>query len=113
MKEIKVDLSVNASAHTPQPTRHWVLLSDEERLVLVNKELVSSHWKYVEVLYAGSNGYITVALLEPLAPGERGHLLLDLEDHLKKKIDSGLTVWLEPKADKSVLRKLRGVEVKG
>ena len=113
MKEIKVDLSVNASAHTPQPTQHWVLLSDEERLALVNKELFSSRWRYVEVLYAGSNGYITVALLEPLAPGERGHLLLDLEDHLKKKIDSGLTVWLEPKADKSVLRKLRGVEVKG
>ena len=111
MKEIKVDLSVNASAHTPQPTRHWVLLSDEERLALVNKELVSSRWKYVAL--CGQYGYITVALLEPLAPGERGHLLLDLEDHLKKKIDSGLTVWLEPKADKSVLRKLRGVEVKG
>ena len=113
MEEIKVDLSVNALAHTPLPSQHWVLLSGEERLALVNKELVSLRWKYVEVLHAGNNGYITVALLEPLAPGERGHLLLDLEDRLKKKIDSGLTVWLEPKADKSVLRKLRGVEVKG
>ena len=112
MEEIKVDLSVNALAHTPQPSQHWVLLSAEERLGLVNKELVSLRWKYVEVLHAGSNGYITIALLEPLAPAERGHLLLDLEDRLKKKIDPGLTVWLEPQADKSVLRKLRGVDVK-
>tara|TARA_B100000035_G_scaffold106391_1_gene90221 strand:+ start:231 stop:569 length:339 start_codon:yes stop_codon:yes gene_type:complete len=112
MEEIKVDLSVNALAHTPQPSQHWVLLSAEERLGLVNKELISLRWKYVEVLHAGSNGYITIALLEPLAPAERGHLLLDLEDRLKKKIDPGLTVWLEPQADKSVLRKLRGVEVK-
>ena len=112
MEEIKVDLSVNALAHTPQPSQHWVLLSAEERLGRVNKELVSLRWKYVEVLHAGSNGYITIALLEPLAPAERGHLLLDLEDRLKKKIDPGLTVWLEPQADKSVLRKLRGVEVK-
>ena len=112
MKEIKVDLSVNALAPTPLPSQHWVLLSGEEKLALVNKELVSLRWKYVEVLHAGSNGYITIALVEPLAPGQRGHLLLDLEDRLKKKIDPGLTVWLEPQADKSVLRKLRGVEVK-
>ena len=112
MEEKKADLSVNALAHTPQPSQHWVLLSGEEKLALVNKELVSLRWKYVEVLHAGSNGYITIALVEPLAPGQRGHLLLDLEDRLKKKIDPGLTVWLEPQADKSVLRKLRGVEVK-
>lgn len=112
MEEIKADLSVNALAHTPQPSQHWVLLSGEERLALINKELVSLRWKYIEVLHAGSNGYITVALLEPLAPRERGHLLLDLEDRLKNKVDPSLTVWLEPKADKSVLRKLRGVEVK-
>lgn len=113
MKEIKGDLSVNASAQTPQPSQHWALLSGEERLALVNQELVSLRWKSVEVLHARSNGYITIALLEPLAPRQRGHLLLDLEDLLKREIDPALTVWLEPQADKSVLRKLRGVEVKG
>ena len=31
---------------------------------------------------------------------------------LKSKIDKGLTVWCEPVGDKSVLRKLRGFEIK-
>ena len=40
----------------------------------------------------------------------RGIILLDLEEQLKKNIDQGLTVWLEPIGDKSKLRNLRGVK---
>ena len=42
----------------------------------------------------------------------RGMILLDLEEKLKKNIDIGLTVWLEPVGDKSKLRNLRGIKIK-
>ena len=36
-----------------------------------------------------------------------------LEEKLKKEIDEGLTIWLEPVGDKSKLRNLRGIVIKG
>ena len=39
-------------------------------------------------------------------------MLLDLEEKIKASIDQGITVWCEPVGDKSVLRKLRGFEIK-
>ena len=38
--------------------------------------------------------------------------MLDFEESLKKNIDRGITIWLEPVGDKSKLRNLRGVEIK-
>ena len=112
MREIDIKISVNALANSPEPSQHWILLSEKERLALISKELDSSSWRDVEILRARNNGYVTVALVKALTPAERGQFLLDLEELLKREIDTGLTVWLEPQADKSVLRKLRGVEVK-
>jgi hypothetical protein len=39
-------------------------------------------------------------------------MLLDLENEIKKDIDHGITVWLEPVGDKSKLRNLRGIKIK-
>ena len=49
-------------------------------------------------------------ILKFLPSNIRGILLLDLEDRIKKNIDKGLTVWLEPVGDKSKLRNLRGIK---
>ena len=52
--------------------------------------------------------YVYVNLLNSLAPGERGSLLLDLEDDLVKQ-DPRARVWHLPLGDKNSLRSLRGV----
>ena len=39
-------------------------------------------------------------------------MLLDFEEELKKSIDQGITIWLEPVGDKSKLRNLRGITIK-
>ena len=39
-------------------------------------------------------------------------MLLELEEKLKKELDEGITIWLEPVGDKSKLRNLRGINIK-
>ena len=51
-------------------------------------------------------------VLESIASNKRGLLLLELEEQLKRKVDNGITVWLEPVGDKSKLRNLRGITFK-
>jgi hypothetical protein len=69
-------------------------------------------FSFIEVVYAKADGQLVLRLNESLGASKRGTLLLDFEEELKKCVDQGLTVWLEPIGDKSSLRKLRGIEVK-
>lgn len=104
-----------ANADTPTPDNAWRLLSDDERMVLVNKTMcarLASANKILVIVEAKPDGQVIVSLLDPLPADKRGTLLLDLEELLKESIDPGLAVWLEPLGDRSSLRNLRGIEVK-
>ena len=64
-----------------------------------------------KVIKAPDNGQIVLKIDELISANKRGLLLLELEEKLKFNIDKGITVWCEPVGAKSVLRKLRGVEL--
>jgi hypothetical protein len=99
----------------PNTKNEWKLLCkyDRVKMLLVAINNNSSRFiDYIEILDADEDGQVTVALKKPASAGERGDLLMDLEEFLKERIDLGITVWLEPLADKSSLRKLRGIILK-
>lgn len=103
-----------AEVPTPTPSKGWVNSSDIERLVQV-EDTITCNTAFVnrlDVVTAKSDGQILVRLKGRPSAGERGTLLLDLEEYIKAEIDSGLVVWVEALEDKSSLRKLRGIEVK-
>ncbi len=104
-----------ANVVTPKPSDAYTLLSDSERLVLISKSIsseVGKKFESIELVSAKSDGQVILRLREPLSADMRGTLLLDYEDLLKKRVDQGLSVWLEPLGDRSSLRNLRGIEVK-
>lgn len=104
-----------AQADTPTPGPEWRRLSDAERRARVVDALKAEAAlrNAVVIAAAADDGQVVVNLVEPLSAGARGQLLLDLETFLKRTIDQGLAVWLEPLGDRNSLRNLRGIEVKG
>ena len=98
---------------SPKTKEEWRYLSDDDRINLVFG-ILRKNQKYenFEVLRAEKNGYIILKIEKSIQASERGILLLNLEELLKKTIDQGLTIWLEPVGDKSKLRNLRGIEIK-
>lgn len=106
---------MHAKADTPSPSSAWQQLSDIERHARVMNALQGGSAvlnSVVVIAAAKEDGQIIVNLTESLPAGKRGQLLLDLEEFLKKAIDPGLAVWLEPLGDRNSLRNLRGIEVK-
>ncbi len=106
---------VHAKTDTPVPASGWRQLSDAERHARVTKALQNGAAilnDAVVIVSAKADGQVTVNLAQPQSASKRGQLLLDLEEFLKKEIDQGLTVWLEPLGDRNSLRNLRGIEVK-
>jgi len=104
MKEI-------AEADSPQPSLQWIELSAVERLSKI-KNATPEFDSLVEPISARENGYLIATLIQELDPKERGSILMDYELQLKDRVDSSITVWLEPLGDKSTLRRLRGMEIK-
>lgn len=104
-----------AKTDTPSPSPSWQKLSDAERHARVMGVLLNGPAALngiVAIAAAKDDGQVVVNLTESLSASKRGQLLLDLEEFLKKEIDPGLTVWLEPLGDRNSLRNLRGIEVK-
>lgn len=101
-----------ASAKTPLPEKKWLDLSKEKRAELITNELKSRNLENFEVFDAPDDGRVVFKVLESIAANKRGFLLLELEEQLKRKVDNGITVWLEPVGDKSKLRNLRGITFK-
>ena len=101
-----------SSSTTPITGQNWKDKSEEERIMLVSKELKRSLlYKDFEVSKAPSNGQIVLKIKHIIPANERGLLLLKLEEMLKLVIDKGITVWCEPVGDKSKLRQLRGIKI--
>ena len=72
----------------------------------------NSVFKDIKVVSVPNNGQIVLKIEQSIPANHRGPMLLDLEEKIKESIDEGITVWCEPVGDKSVLRKLRGLEIK-
>jgi hypothetical protein len=102
-----------STIETPVPGQEWISSSQNERMELVRKA-----WKDIDkysnlaVIDCRSNGEVFVEMMEPMSSNQRGTLLLDAEQVLKKQVDDAITIWLEPLGDKSTLRNLRGIKVK-
>lgn len=93
-------------------TDFWRDLTEEKKKELINKEIAKDETlREFEVHKVFNDGQIVFHLTKTIPSSIRGTLLLDLEDRLKKNIDIGLTVWLEPVGDKSKLRNLRGIKI--
>jgi hypothetical protein len=100
---------------SPIASDTWRHSSAAQRLALVLDTMVSSSANFGDLLQIATthaDGQVIVQLKKKPSASERSALLLDFEDHLKKTIDQGLTVWLEALGDKNSLRNLRGIEVK-
>ena len=97
---------------TPITSDQWKEKSDNERIELIENYLKkNSRSVDYEVVKADADGQIIFKIEKTIPANERGVMLLDFEEELKKSIDQGITVWLEPVGDKSKLRNLRGVKI--
>ena len=104
----------HAQTVTPTPGPAWRKMSDAQRLARVEAALRAEKAAFngLAVTAARPNGEVIVTLAGSISIPKRGPLLLDFEASLKKAIDPGLAVWLEPLGDRNSLRNLRGIEVK-
>jgi hypothetical protein len=85
----------------------------ETRLLKIQTVLNSDPlYQKIQVTEATDEGHVTLRIEENIPSNERGLFLMTLEEKLKKLVDIGLTIWLEPVGDKSKLRNLRGVQIK-
>ena len=103
----------NSVAKTPVTDNKWQNKSDIERVKLIQNFLSQeTEYREYEVINAEKDGQVILKIEKSIPANIRGILLLELEEELKKKIDKGLTIWLEPVGDKSKLRNLRGITIK-
>ena len=98
---------------SPSTSSRWQGLTNEERDGELQECLARGSWRErICVREASANGHVSVAIDPPLSAADRGTLLLDLEELLKREVDQGITVWCEPLGDKNSLRNLRGIQIK-
>ena len=102
-----------ANSETFAVGEKWKNANENDRKEMISSILKkSSVFKDIEVVNVPNNGQIVLKIEQSIPANHRGPMLLDLEEKIKKSIDQGITVWCEPVGDKSVLRKLRGLEIK-
>lgn len=101
-------------AKTPTTSNEWKNKSDIDRIKLIEGFLRNKRAEIeCEVIKADEDGQIILKIEKNIPANSRGVLLLKLEEDLKKFFDEGITLWLEPVGDKSKLRNLRGITIKG
>jgi hypothetical protein len=103
-----VDLFID----TPEPAEKWRKMTMPDRINLVKEVMSDVERSMIDIRQCNDNGYVYIALIQPLTASSRGLMLLDFELKLKDMIDEGITIWHTPQGDKSSLRRLRGVEVR-
>ena len=102
----------NITTPVPLSSSDWLNFSEKERIDRIQsviKEFTGND--KLEIRNALSNGQVSVEINEAMDASERGTLLLNLEEILKKAIDDGISIWHIPLGDKNSLRNLRGIEV--
>ena len=103
----------NSLAESPTTNSKWVQKTEKDRINLVSDKLKTNLlYNNFVVTKAEDDGQVILKIEQSIPANTRGLLLLELEEMLKKSIDNGITIWLEPVGDKSKLRNLRGIEIK-
>ena len=106
-------MKIDANADAPITPTTWKLMSDIERIKLLNKQMGKKQdYMNISINKTTESGQVIIIINEKLSAGERGVFLLDFERYLKDTIDQGINVWCEPIGDKNSLRNLRGIQVK-
>lgn len=103
-------LNSNQFTQAEPPRDGWLQLTDRQRIQKINTGLTTNpNYSGLVVQEIRNKTDVYVKARAPLNVNERGQLLLDLEHFLNETIDPGIRIWFEVTADKSALRKLRGV----
>ena len=103
----------NSYEDSPTVGEKWKKKSDKERIFEINEFMKLNKINTIyEVFNALEDGQVILKTQKSIPAKDRGIHLLEVEEKLKKSIDKGITVWLEPVGDKSKLRNLRGITFK-
>ena len=103
----------NALADSPEAGIEWNQKTEKERILIIEEKLkTNSKHSIFEVFKANEDGQVILKTEKSILAKERGLLLLEVEEALKKSIEEAITIWLEPIGDKSKLRNLRGITIK-
>ena len=106
-------MKIDANTDTPIPQKTWKLMSEIERIKLLNKQMGKKQdYMNISINKTTESGQVLVQLDDKLSASERGVRLLDFERYLKDNIDQGINVWCETIGDKNSLRNLRGIQIK-
>ena len=106
-------MKINANADTPITQKTWKLMSEIERIKLLNKQIGRKQdYMSISINKTTESGQVLVTLDGKFSASERGVYLLDFERYLKDNIDQGINVWCETIGDKNSLRNLRGIQIK-
>lgn len=97
----------------PTVGEDWQSHSTSERLRIVEEAIRNQGvGDLIEVTRVLEDGQVYVSLVQEVPVERRGPLLLDCEAQLKRTVDPGIVLWVEPLGDRNRLRHLRGVDVK-
>jgi len=103
----------NAFANSPEAGVEWKQKTEKERILIIEEKLKTNpKYSIFEVFNANKDAQVILKTEQSILAKERGLLLLEIEEVLKKSIEEAITVWLEPIGDKSKLRNLRGITIK-
>ena len=106
-------MKIDANAATPITQTTWKLMSDKERIKLLNKQMGKKQdYMNISINKTTESGQVLVQLDGKFSASERGVYLLDFERYLKDTVDQGINVWCETIGDKNSLRNLRGIQIK-
>tara|TARA_B100001540_G_C15581917_1_gene539962 strand:- start:329 stop:667 length:339 start_codon:yes stop_codon:yes gene_type:complete len=102
----------NALLSSPKTSEKWKKKTNQDRIKTINDHLNKYNLNYIDVVNTEEDGQVILKIEKQISAGERGLMLLELEEKLKNELDEGITIWLEPVGDKSKLRNLRGINIK-
>jgi len=98
---------------TPLVSIDWKKKTDAKRIDIISLLLKkNNNFQIFQIIKTFDDGKIVLKINKNLSASDRGDLLMDLEEFLKKNVDNAVTVWCEPIEDKNKLRLLRGFKVK-
>ena len=102
--------------HSNEPTysvgSEWKAMTNAERIGKV-MTILGPYNDEIDIMSARPSGQIVLSLKGNKTAAERGEWLMQCETHLKNLVDHGLTIWLEPKGDRNILRaQTRGIVMK-
>ena len=96
---------------TPKPSKKWIQTSNKERVSLINEIIKKNKYDAIKIYTTFDHGEVSLEIVKDLSLKDRGKYLLDFELILKKSIDEGIYIMVQPLSDKNSLRKLRGINI--